>query len=133
MKLLAPALLLLLVPLLATAQTKHCEVGLDVDVLWEDYWLPATIIAIDGGKCLIHYDDYVDDDNEWVGLDRIRFIEKEYELDAGTVVEVFWDGDGEWYRATVIKSRGARYFIHYDGWSSQWDEWVGRARLRFPE
>lgn len=132
MKSLAPALLLLIVPLLATAQTtKRCVVGLDVDVLWEGYWLPATIIAIDGNLCLIHYDDYDDEDNEWVGLDRIRFIEKINELAAGTVVEVLWDG--EWYRATVLKSRGARYFIHYDGWSSQWDEWVGRDRLRFPE
>ena len=134
MKPLAPALLLLLIPLLATAQTpQRCKVGLDVDVLWEGYWFPATIIDIDGDECLIDYDDFGDDYNEWVGLDSIRFIEKEYELAAGTKVEIFWNEDGEWYRAEVLKSRGARYFIHYDGWSSQWDEWVGRDRLRFPE
>ncbi len=131
MKSIVPVLLLLLVPLSATAQsTKRCELGLDIDVLWEGYWLPSTVVAIRGDRCLIQYEGYGDEDNEWVGLDRIRFIEKEYELDPGTAVEVLWDYDGEWYRATVIRSRGARYFISYVGWSSQWDEWVGRDHLR---
>lgn len=101
-------------------------------MLWEGYWLPASVLAIEGTECLIHYDDHGDEDNEWVGRDRIRFLDKRAEIDAGTAVEVMWSEDGVWYAATVIKSRGARYHIHYTGWTSTWDEWVGPDHLRLP-
>ncbi len=133
MKSFVAALLLSLVPLGAEAQSpKKCEPDLEVDVLWEGYWLPATVVSVRGDQCLVHYDDYGDEDNEWVGPDRLRFLEKEYELDPGTVIEVLWTEDEEWYPATEVRSRGARYLIHYTGWTSQWDEWVGRDRVRPP-
>jgi len=131
MKLLVLFVVLLLAPLGATAQAPtRCEVGLEIDVLWEGYWLPAAVRAIDDGQCLVHYEGYGDEDNEWIGLDRVRFLDTSQELDAGTVVQVLWPDDGTWYAATVIESRGARYHIHYDGWTSEWDEWVGPDRLR---
>jgi hypothetical protein len=43
-------------------------------------------------------------------------------------VEVEWQG--EWYPATVLEVRGAKYRIHYLGYGSDWDEWVDGARLR---
>jgi Agenet domain len=131
---LASGILLLISPLVVSAQAPtRCEVGLDVDALWEGYWLEATVVGLDGTLCLVHYDGYGDEDNEWLGLDRIRFLDRSAELDAGTVVEVLWTEDGEWYDATVIKSRGARYHISYDDWTSVWDEWVGPDRLRIPK
>ncbi|MCH8962340.1 MAG: hypothetical protein IH820_13745 [Bacteroidetes bacterium] len=125
------AFLLTLSPLLAGVQGNSeplCQIGEEIDVLWGGYWFPATVLDANDKECLIQYDGYGAEDNEWVGLDRIRFIEKEYELEAGTAVEVLWKG--KWFRATVLKSRGAHYFIRYEGWSSQWDEWVGPDRLR---
>lgn len=49
---------------------------------------------------------------------------------SGTKVEVLWNG--QWYPATILKTEGARRFIHYEGWNSSWDEWVTSERVRNP-
>lgn len=46
----------------------------------------------------------------------------------GASVQVFWGG--RWYPATVLKVGIDRWYIHYPGYTSSWDEWVGPARIR---
>mgnify|MGYP000450995843 CR=1 FL=1 len=46
----------------------------------------------------------------------------------GAAVKVLWKG--AWYDATIIAVKGAKFKIHYDGWSNSWDEWVGKARIK---
>lgn len=46
----------------------------------------------------------------------------------GDKAEVLWQGS--WYPATVLHSNGERCFIHYDGYESSWDEWVGPDRIK---
>jgi hypothetical protein len=46
-------------------------------------------------------------------------------------VEVEWEGD--WYPATILEVRGAKYRIHYLGYGAEWDEWVTGARMRYVE
>ena len=48
----------------------------------------------------------------------------------GTKVEILWSGS--WYKGSVIDVKEAQYKITYEGWSSSWDEWVGKDRLRLP-
>jgi RNA binding activity-knot of a chromodomain len=38
--------------------------------------------------------------------------------------------NGKWYSATVLDTRPGEWFIHYDGYSSQYDLWVGPARIK---
>ncbi len=45
-----------------------------------------------------------------------------------SVVDVLWGSS--WYPAKVLKVDGQRYFIHYDSFGSNWDEWVGPDRIR---
>lgn len=47
---------------------------------------------------------------------------------AGDKAQVLWKGT--WYPATAIKSNGAQCYIHYDGYGSNWDEWVGADRIK---
>ena len=30
---------------------------------------------------------------------------------------------------TQLKDRTVKYYIHYAGWSKNWDEWVGESRV----
>ncbi len=48
----------------------------------------------------------------------------------GTKVEILWSGS--WYKGSVIDVKEKQYKITYEGWSSSWDEWVGKDRLRLP-
>jgi hypothetical protein len=45
-----------------------------------------------------------------------------------TSVDVLWGG--RWYEATILRRQGERTLIHYDGWGSNFDEWVTPDRLR---
>jgi hypothetical protein len=48
----------------------------------------------------------------------------------GDKAEVSWKGS--WYKARVTKVNDdqTRCFIRYDGYGSEWDEWVGSNRIR---
>jgi pentatricopeptide repeat protein len=60
--------------------------------------------------------------------DQMRHLETA--MTTGQPVEVEWEG--EWWKAEVRDVRGSRYYVHYVGWEDEWDEWVGRDRVRFP-
>jgi RNA binding activity-knot of a chromodomain len=38
--------------------------------------------------------------------------------------------NGKWYPATVLDTRPGEWFIHYEGYSSQYDLWVGSSRIK---
>src|SRR5579885_2227238 len=46
----------------------------------------------------------------------------------GDTAQVLWKGT--WYPATVLKAKGTECFIHYTGYGSNWDEWVGPDRIK---
>jgi len=46
--------------------------GSQVSVKWEGQWYPATVRRAWYGLHLVHYDNYSDEWNEWVGPDAIR-------------------------------------------------------------
>ncbi|MBX7149533.1 hypothetical protein K1X76_10685 [bacterium] len=109
-----------------------CLVGDKVKVEWKGGWYPATVIKADGERCFIHYNGYGDSWDEWVGADRMR-----YEVVTPAANKLWKEGDklnvswkGRWYPAYVLKVDGKRLFIHYEGYESSWDEWVGPERYR---
>jgi hypothetical protein len=60
-----------------------------------------------------------------------RRIVQPDEEPAGEKVEVLWGGT--WFPSTILQRDGGRAYVHYDGWSSTWDEWVEADRLRPPQ
>ena len=66
----------------------------------------------------------------WVGSFRVELIEAvDAPRAAEARVEVEWLGT--WYRAEVLMEKGGKYFIKYVGYGDNWNEWVGRDRIRF--
>lgn len=51
-------------------------------------------------------------------------------FNVGDAVKVEWKGS--WWPARVIAVGKNSWKIHYDGYSSSWDEWVGPARIKSP-
>ncbi len=43
-------------------------------------------------------------------------------------IQVEWNG--QWYPAVILKVKGNKYFIHYDGYDNSYDEWVGEKRMK---
>lgn len=47
---------------------------------------------------------------------------------AGAGVEILWNG--RWFPGRIHEAADGRYRVGYDGYGSNWDEWVDAARLR---
>lgn len=40
------------------------------------------------------------------------------------------DREGKWYASRVLAAREGKWLVHFLGWDSRWDEWVGAEKLR---
>lgn len=47
---------------------------------------------------------------------------------SGDRVDVEWRGS--WYPAVLLERRGDGWLVHYEDFGDEWDETVGRARIR---
>jgi hypothetical protein len=99
----------------------YCEVE------WKKQWFRSQVIDGRAGEWKIHYLGFKDSDDEWVPANRMR---KPQGIGAsgGDKVQVEWKK--KWYPATVMKVEGDFAFIHYDGFGTEWDEWVTAKRLK---
>ncbi len=114
-----------------------CSVGDKAQVLWGGKWWPATVLAVNpsGNKCKIHYKGYGSNWDEWVGAGRIKIVGNapaaapgQSSYATGQSVKALWGG--KWWNAQILKTKGNRFYIKYDGYSSKWNEWVGVNRLK---
>ena len=114
--------------------------GSRVSVLWKGSWYSAVVRQTSGNQSLVHYDGYSSSWDEWVPPGRIRggggggytpapaSPPPSAYYSPGSRVQVLWKGS--WYNAVVLKASGNSYYVHYDGYSNSWNEWVGPSRMR---
>jgi len=105
------------------------RVGQRVEVEYKGRWYRAKIIDVDGDQTEVHYAGYDDSWNEWVGPARLRPYQPA-QFAEGEKVEVEWNQDKKWYPATILKAWYGLHLVHYDGYDSTSDEWVGPGAVR---
>jgi hypothetical protein len=105
------------------------HIGQRLEVEYEGRWYRAKIIDVDGDHTQVHYAGYDDSWNEWVGSTRLRPYQPA-QFAEGDKVEVEWSDDKKWYPATVLKAWYGLHLVHYDGYASSTDEWVGPGAIR---
>jgi hypothetical protein len=99
----------------------------EVKVLQKCKEWDAIVIESSDGFHLVTYPGWGEEWNEWLMSDRIICLKEEEQN--RRKCQVKWHDN--WYGAEVYRSRNKMYRIHYDGHSSNWDEWVGESRIRF--
>ncbi|MBI2768838.1 MAG: RNA-binding protein [Burkholderiales bacterium] len=107
-----------------------CSVGDQAQVFWKGQWYGARVTRVNETqtRCFIRYDGYGSEWDEWVSSERIRVAGAAPRYKVGDDVQVAWKG--KWWPASVISVGEGRWKIHYDGYESSWDEWVGPERMR---
>lgn len=148
-KLVVAVLVLLLLSSLGC--NRAYDVGDHVLVEWEGDTYPAMIIEVPGpGKVKVHYDGYDEIWDEVIPRSRVKgrvegkpptpeppekvrrtAVEaaKTNEHKIGERVKV--EFHGHYYPAIIVGIVGPeRYRIHYEGYGNEWDENVGRERIR---
>ncbi len=123
------------------------NVGDKAEIYWKGQWYKGTIIEGKNaeGKFKVHYEGWDSQWDEFVDVRRIRELKasqqdkpqeqkveakKQDEYKVGDKVEILWNSS--WYKGSIIGAKNAegKYKIHYDGYESNWDEWVDTKRLR---
>jgi len=104
------------------------RIGQRLEVLYKGKWYKAKSIDADGDQLKVHYANYQDSWDEWVGPERVRPYQPA-QFAQGDKVDVLWDRDGKWYHATVRDAWYGLHLIKYDDDSSE-DEWVGPQAIR---
>ncbi len=113
---------------LAPSAFRRVAVGSDLSVFWGGKIWDARVTRVDGDFHFITYPGWPAHWDEWILSDRIADAS---DVGTGTEKQVRVEWRGRWYPAVVRERRGKRYLIHYVGFESTWDEWVGAERIRF--
>ncbi|WP_448530495.1 agenet domain-containing protein [Raineya sp.] len=112
---------------------KNWNVGDKAEIYWKGSWYKGSIVAGKNaqGRYKVHYDGYDSNWDEYVDIRRLRPLEGAgEEWQVGDQVEILWKG--QWYKGSIISGRNSqgKYKVHYDGYDSNWDEYVETNRLR---
>ena len=98
----------------------------------EGKWYASEIIDAkpDGSSYRVHYAGWDDKWNEWLDAAHLKPITKG-KLNVGEHYEVQWQK--KWYPATITRTvEDYFYFVHYDGYNGEDDEWITAERARPP-
>jgi len=118
-------------------KAEPCSIGKDangpwklmeyVECEWHEVWYLAQIIECRENEWKVHYIHYDDSWDEWVDDSRLR-KPVGINVQLGDKIEVEWGG--KWWKAMVLDIKNYFALIHYDGYGSEWDEWVTNERIR---
>ena len=105
------------------------RVGQRIEAEYQGKWYRAKTIDADGEQLQVHYVDFADSWDEWLGPERVRPY-RPAQFAEGDKVDVQWEQDDQWYPATVVRGWYGLHRVRYDGYDATSDEWVGPARIR---
>lgn len=106
---------------------KRYPAGSKLRVTWEGKLWDAEVKRVDGAFHYITYPGWPSYWDEWVTSRRIVDPKAQAGFKVGQKVKIEWRG--KWYPGFIQKTKGAQFLVRYDGYGSEWDEWVGPARL----
>lgn len=113
---------------LATAHEAGGRIGERVEVGQDGTFYAGRIIDEREGAFLIRYVGYFSQDDEWVDADALRPIGTPDRLPVRSLVEIRWRSD--WYPGKILDDDGSSYFVSYDGYGADWNEWAEPNRVR---
>lgn len=120
---------------IAASGDETYAVGQTVEV-WdeeEEDWYEATVLKSERNEYFVHYAGYGSSDDEWVDPEDVRSrnlaASDRNGYAVGQKVKVWDDDEEEWYTATILKTQGNQYFIHYLDYDSSYDEWVDNDEI----
>jgi hypothetical protein len=96
----------------------------------------GRVVGADGGQYAVQFYNYCDKVVEKFPAADLVASKREpgktvVRLDAGVKPDCEVEWQGQWWDAKVLKEENGRWYIHYIGYDSSWDEWVGKDRIRF--
>lgn len=103
------------------------RLGERVEAYDQGNWFRAIITDIKDNKFKVHFYGYEYNEDAWQTAEEIRqFTPKSFKI--GAKIEAEWKG--QWYIAKLLQVKGGAHLVSYDGFGSDWDEWIPSKRIR---
>ncbi len=106
-------------------------VGTMLDVTWQGQVYQAKVLKLDDGFMYITYPGYDARWDEWISAPRVVGTSSAAGTPTSAKKKAKVEWNGQWYDAVVNSEQDGKYCISYVGYTSQWDECVGKKRIRF--
>lgn len=113
------------------AKRKDKKIG---EHVWVDYdgddYL-GFVTATDPTKGLnVRFYSYTNNELEWVAANRTKPFKCQFDFSVGALVSVYSAYDEKWMKARVLKKFSCLHYIRYEGYGSEWDEWVSPDKIK---
>jgi hypothetical protein len=94
-------------------------------------WYKATILETEYARHKIHWEGFAAEYDEWIDEDYLWKEGQPFLI--GDKIQGM-ETDGKWYNLKVleINSEKSKYYIHWGGFSSDYDRWISSDSLRLP-
>ncbi|WP_255037407.1 caspase family protein [Lacihabitans soyangensis] len=100
-----------------------------VDYDGEDYL--GFVTATDPTKGLnVRFYSYTNNELEWVAANRTKPFKCQSDFSVGALVSVYSTYDEKWMKARVLKKFSCLHYVRYEGYGSEWDEWVSPDKIK---
>jgi hypothetical protein len=112
-----------------TPPNQNTNIGQRVKVLWGTGWYDGTIIDSRNNEYYIHYDGWSDSQNEWVTVDKVKFVNtggSNSGYYVGQTIRVLQRG--VWYDATIVQMSNNQYYVKYTNFNEY--EWITPDRIQ---
>ncbi|MBP6411784.1 MAG: hypothetical protein KA313_11835, partial [Pseudarcicella sp.] len=110
---------------------KHKRIGerVYVDYGGEDY-LGFITSTNSENQFNIRFYSYTNNETDWVDAKDLKPYTCSQNFNNNTKVKVYSTIDEKWLPAEVKKKYYCLHYIHYEGYGTQWDEWVPSDRIK---
>lgn len=100
-------------------------------------WYKVDILKVEPGKYFIHWQGFDKRYDRWIEVNKVRAIGQASgsgnsgggKFKVGDVAEGL-ETDGKWYKVDILKAEEGRYFIHWQGFGTQYDRWIEATKIR---
>lgn len=112
-----------------TKKDKRIGQHVMVDYDGEDYL--GFITNTDAAKGInVRFYSYTNNEVEWVEASRVKPFVCKSDFALGALVRVYSSYDQKWMKARVLRKFSCLHYIRYEGYGSEWDEWVSPDNIK---
>jgi hypothetical protein len=110
---------------------KHPRIGERVYIDYDGENYLGFITSVNSeNQFNIRYYSYTNNETDWVEMKDMKPYTCSQNFSNNTKVKVYSTIDEKWLPAEVKKKFYCLHYIHYEGYGTQWDEWVPTDRIK---
>lgn len=94
----------------------------------EDYL--GFIVDANQNTYQVRFFSYTNNETDWVAAKQLKPFRCKKDFAVGSAVQVYYEDDKKWYAAKVLKKFSCLHYVHYEGYSNEYDAWISPDNIK---